>query len=168
MAYGQGRRDYPRSSRDAGGLGHLGVSRPPAGGFGSHGAVEKLLGKSIVRHSDNMTGPSCLRLEEEGLDADLPGALKDLSIRDLLLPFDAEKATKAGQMEVVQLSGMAGIHCPGLTAIKKGSKDNCIIHLELCFQAETSALPHTFPESPERGTGFSYSAVDLNVNICFL
>ena len=127
-----------------------------------------MLGKSVVRHSDNVTGPSCLRLEEEGLDADLPGAFKDLSIRDLLLPFDAEKTTEAGQMEVVQLSGMAGIYCPGLTALKKGSKDYCTIHLELCFQAEASALPHAFPESPEGGTGFSYSAVDLNVNICFL
>ena len=45
--------------------------------------VEKLLGKSVVGHSDHMTGPSYLRLEE-GLGADLPGAFKDLSIRDLL------------------------------------------------------------------------------------
>ena len=63
-----------------------------------------------------MNGPSFLRLEEEGLDADLPGSFKDLSIRNLLLPFDAEKTTEAGQMEVVQLSDMAGIYCPGLTA----------------------------------------------------
>ena len=87
-----------------------------------------------------MTDPSCLLLEEEDLDADVPDAFKNLSIWDLLLPFDAKKTTKAGQMEVVQLSGMASIPCLGLTAIKKGSKDYCTIPLELCFQAEASAL----------------------------
>ena len=63
--------------------------------------VKKLLVESIVRHSDNMTGPSCLLLEDEGLDADLPGMFKNLNILDLVVPFDAKKTTKAAQMEVV-------------------------------------------------------------------
>ena len=74
---------------------------------------------------------------------------KNLSVRYLVLPLDAEETAKTTHVEVVKLSGVAGLHCPGLTGVEKGGKDHCTIHLELGFQTESSALPDTFPESPE-------------------
>ena len=78
-----------------------------------------------------MAGPSCLRLEKEGLYTLLSCTFKNLSVGYLVLPLDAEETAKTTHVEVVKLSGVAGVHCPGLTGVEKGGKDHCTIHLEL-------------------------------------
>ena len=75
--------------------------------------------------------------------------IKDLSVRDLVLPLDVEESSEAGCVEAVQLPAVTLIHCPRFTGVKQ-SGSTIVLYIfslvcrlmPLLFQALACSLPN--------------------------
>ena len=68
-------------------------------------------------------------------------------------------------MEMVELSSVSAVDCPGLTSVEEGGKNHCMVDLQLGGQTAPPSLPHVLTEFPEGIAGFGDSIVDLNVDV---
>ena len=128
-------------------------------------AVQHPFRQSAVRHPDGVSSPSGLIFLLEGEDAGHVGSLKDLRVGNFVLPPDADESAEATTVEMVELSSVPAADSPGLSSVKEGSNNHCMVDLQLGGHTESPLLPHVLTESLKGIAGFGDSVVDLNVDV---
>ena len=81
-------------------------------------------------HSNHMSNPSKLGLDDGGLYAGGLSLIKDLQISDVVLPPDSQDRVESSHVEELQFLDMPAIQCPRLTTIEEGGKNHGIVDLQ--------------------------------------
>ena len=84
----------------------------------------------ILLHSNHVSNPSKLGLDDGGLYAGGLSLIKDLQIGDVVLPSDSKEGAKSSHEEELQFLDMPAIQCSRLTTIEKGGKNHGIVDLQ--------------------------------------
>ena len=70
-------------------------------------------------------------VRQEVVDAGQACSGKDLSVWNPILPLDVEEFPEVGCVEVVQLPGMAWVHCICFTCVQQRMEYYCPVYLQL-------------------------------------
>ena len=81
-------------------------------------------------HSNHVSNPSKLGLDDGGLYAGGLSLIEDLQIGDVVLPPDSQDGVESSHVEGLQLLDMPAIQCPRLTTIEEGGKNNSIVDFQ--------------------------------------
>jgi hypothetical protein len=80
---------------------------------------EQLFGDALVTHSDDMTCPTQLGLQQHRFDGGGICSVQNFEVGDFVLPSNLKDATEGAHVELLQLSDVAPVHCPGLASIQE-------------------------------------------------
>ena len=83
-------------------------------------------------HSNHVSNPSKLGLDDGGLYAGGLSLIEDLQIGDVVLPPDSQDGAESLHVEELQFLDMPAIQCPRLTTIEEGEKNHGIVDLQFC------------------------------------
>ena len=83
-------------------------------------------------HSNHVSNPSKLGLDDSGLYAGRLSLIEDLQIGDVVLPPDSQDRAESSHVEEFQFLDMLAIQCPRLTTIEEGRKNHGIVDLQFC------------------------------------
>ena len=67
------------------------------------------------------------------------GLCNDFSIGYNGLPSDLQEFAQATSVEVVELSGVSAMHCPGFTSIRESGQHSGMVNLRLGSKADSPA-----------------------------
>ena len=81
-------------------------------------------------HSNHVTNPSNLGLDDGGLYARGLSLIEYLQIGDVVLPPDSQDGVEGSHVEELQFLDMPVIQCPCLTTIEEGGKNHGIVDLQ--------------------------------------
>ena len=81
-------------------------------------------------HSNHVSYPSKLGLDDSGLYADGLSLIEDLQIGDVILPPDSQGGAESSHVEELQFLDMPAKQCPRLTTIEEGRKNLGIVDLQ--------------------------------------
>ena len=79
-------------------------------------SVENLTRQTVRFHAVHMAQPAETSLHEHRRNAHEAGSLKDVCVRDPVLPSYVQQAAERAEVEVIEASLLSGIHCPRLAA----------------------------------------------------
>ena len=81
-------------------------------------------------HSNHVSNPSKLGLDNGGLYDGGLSLIEDLQISDVVLPPDSQDGAESLHVEELQFLDMLAIQCPYLTTIEEGGKNHGIVDLQ--------------------------------------
>ena len=81
-------------------------------------------------HTNHVSNPSKLGLDDGGLAAGGLSLIEDLQIGDVVLPPDSHDRTESSHVEELQFLDMPAIQCPSLTTTEEGGKNHGIVYLQ--------------------------------------
>ena len=81
-------------------------------------------------HSNHVSNPSKLGLDDGGFYAGGLSLIEDLQIGDVVLPPDSQDGAESLHVEKLQFLDMPAIQCPRLTTIEEGGKNHGIVDLQ--------------------------------------
>ena len=129
-------------------------------------AEQEFPGEPMFWHTNYMacSTNSKLGLHQDRMDIGKVGSGEHLCVLDLVLPCYAKQVPPTGAVEVVDLSGMALLDHPRITAIEHSGKHYDFVDLDLCLRGDACSAPHILVESVEGSTCLGESGVDLVVD----
>ena len=81
-------------------------------------------------HSNHVSNPSKLGLDNGGLYAGGLSLIEDLQIGDVVLPPDSQDGAESSHVKELQFLDMPAIQCPRLTTIEEGGNNHGIVDLQ--------------------------------------
>ncbi|XP_072324697.1 uncharacterized protein [Scyliorhinus torazame] len=83
------------------------------------------------------------------------------NVGDAVLSRNAEDSSEAVNMECVEVSFLACVHHPGLTAIRPDTENTSLNHLNLCVPCDYAIFPPSLGQSAHSSRRLSNSPVDI-------
>lgn len=109
--------------------------------------VQKVLGDLPVYYTVDVPEPVELTLHEQSEYAWDPDASEDLSVWDLVTPFDAQDTSKAAHMECVESFFLPRVQGPRRTATQRCAEDTGSVCNYLGVGSQFAVLPYSFHQS---------------------
>ena len=81
-------------------------------------------------HSNHVSNPSNLGLDDGGLYAGGLSLIEELHIGDVVLPPDSQDGAESSHVEELQFLDMPAIKCPRFSTIEEGGKNHSIVDLQ--------------------------------------
>ena len=101
-------------------------------------AIEDLAGESLGGHADYIAHPTQVSLGKVHIDAGCVDAVKDVHMRDSVLPGHTQDPLQAADVKCLKRSYVPVVWCPGFRAIQRCGRTDCFVYSCFCRNCQVS------------------------------
>ena len=116
-------------------------------------SVQQHLRDSVILHTDDVSCPSQLALDDQALNAGKAALLQDLEVGHSVLLLDVADLPQTSLMKLLQLLNVPAVGGPRLAAIQKRAQDHSSVHGNLGGEAD-AAVFGLFVSRPKAALAF--------------
>ncbi|BHF84414.1 hypothetical protein SprV_0902756500 [Sparganum proliferum] len=129
-------------------------------------SMEELFWKTSGVYSHQVTALLQLQLPQHGMDAENSGPFQEFIVRDPTLPSQPQYSTETVEMEVFQLTVVAGVDDPDLRPVQKCRKEDDFALLQLGVQLKPVAMSHEGLQPTDGLAGIREPTGNFVVDFC--